>query len=173
VDAQRLTDLHEIQKLKARYLRCMDLRLWDEFRDVFTDDLELYVENTKTPQAEQPTVRGADNLVNYLAASDPRKVTVHQGHMPEIEFLDADNATGIWAMFDWVDDPGRGFAAQGFGHYHERYVRCPDGKWRISSVRLTRLRSNSVPHQVSDLEVTLDPDTLEAVAGGTTGGRTA
>ncbi len=55
-------------------------------------------------------------------------MTVHQGHMPEIEFLDADHASGIWSMFDWVDDPGRGFAAQGFGHYHERYVRCPDGK---------------------------------------------
>jgi hypothetical protein len=171
MDASQLTDLYEIQKLKARYFRCMDLRLWDEFRDVFTDDLELYVENTRTPQAEQPTVKGADNLVNYLAASDPRKVTVHQGHMPEIEFLDADHATGIWAMFDWVDDPGRGFAGQGFGHYHERYVRCPDGKWRISRVRLTRLRLDSVPHQESNLNVTLDRDTLRAVTGATTPGQ--
>jgi SnoaL-like domain len=170
MDASQLSDLYEIQKLKARYFRCMDLRLWDEFRDVFTEDLELYVENTKTPQAKQPTVKGADNLVNYLAASDPRKVTVHQGHMPEIEFLDADHATGIWAMFDWVDDPGRGFASQGFGHYHERYVRCRDGKWRISEVRLTRLRLDSVPHQESNLKVTLDRDTLQAVTGETTPG---
>ena len=170
MDASRLGDLYEIQKLKARYFRWMDLRLWDEFRDVFTDDLELYVENTKTPQAKQPTVKGADNLVNYLAASDPRKVTVHQGHMPEIEFFDADHATGIWAMFDWVDDPGRGFAGQGFGHYHERYVRCPDGRWRISQVRLTRLRLDSVPHQESNLTVTLDRDTLQAVTGETTSG---
>ena len=36
-------------------------------------------------------------------------------------------------MYDWVDDPARGAAWQGFGHYHERYVRCPDGQWRISS----------------------------------------
>ena len=57
MDASRLGDLYEIQKLKARYFRWMDLRLWDEFRDVFTDDLELYVENTKTPQAKQPTSR--------------------------------------------------------------------------------------------------------------------
>ena len=27
----------------------------------------------------------------------------------------------------------------GFGHYHETYVRTPEG-WRISSTRLTRLR---------------------------------
>jgi SnoaL-like domain len=164
MDLQQLSDLWEIQKLKARYFRCMDLRLWDEFRDVFTDDLELYIENTKTPQAQTPTVNGADALVAYLSVSDPRKVTIHQGHMPEIEFLDADHATGIWAMFDWVDDPGRGLAAQGFGHYHERYVRCPDGKWRISSVRLTRLRANKVPHLESDQLISLDRDTLASVA---------
>jgi hypothetical protein len=166
MDAERLTDLYEIQKLKARYFRCMDLRLWEEFRDVFTDDLEFYIENTKTPQSTKPTFAGADALVNRLAASDPRKVTIHQGHMPEIEFLDADHASGIWAMFDWVDDPGRGFAVQGYGHYHERYVRCPDGKWRISSARLTRLRLNSVPHQESDLNVTLDAETLAGVTKG-------
>jgi SnoaL-like domain len=92
MDLQQLSDLWEIQKLKARYFRCMDLRLWDEFRDVFTDDLELYIENTKTTQAQTPTIKGADALVAYLSASDPRKVTIHQGHMPEIEFIDSDHA---------------------------------------------------------------------------------
>ena len=38
----------------------------------------------------------------------------------------------------------------GFGHYHERYRRCPDGKWRIAEVRLTRLRNNAVDHQPSE-----------------------
>ena len=28
----------------------------------------------------------------------------------------------------------------GFGHYHERYVRCPDGKWRIARSRLSYLQ---------------------------------
>ncbi len=40
--------------------------------------------------------------------------------------------------------------------------------WRISSVRLSRLRSNSVPRQESDFEVTLDRDMLKAVTGETT-----
>lgn len=163
MDMQQLSDLYEIQLLKARYFRYMDLRMWDQWRDLFVDDLELYIEDSKTPQADTPTVKGADALVAYLSASDPGKVTVHQGHMPEIEFVDADTATGIWAMFDWVDDPGRGFASQGYGHYHERYVRCPDGKWRIASVRLTRLRANDVPHKPSDHNPTLDPDILRSV----------
>lgn len=163
MNLQQLSDVWEIQQLKARYFRCMDLRMWDEFRDVFTDDFELFIENTKTPEADRPTIKGADALVAYLSASDPRKVTVHQGHMPEIELIDADHATGRWAMFDWVDDPGRSLAIQGYGHYHERYVRCGDGKWRIASGRLTRLRLNTVPHLESDTQIGLDEDTLNSV----------
>jgi hypothetical protein len=164
MDLQQLSDLYEIQRLKARYFRYMDLRMWTEFRDLFIDELELYIEHTPTPQATEPTIRGADNLVAYLAASDPRKVTIHQGHMPDIEFVDAHSATGIWAMFDWVDDPGRGRASKGYGYYHERYVRCPDGMWRIASVRLTRLRANAVPHLESDLKGSIDPAILAQVS---------
>ncbi len=164
MNLQQLSDVYEIQLLKARYFRYMDLRMWDEWRDLFTDDLELYIEDSKTPESATLAVKGADALVAYLAASDPGKITVHQGHMPEIEFLDEDTAIGIWAMFDWVDDPGRGLASQGYGHYHEQYVRCHDGNWRISSVRLTRIRVNDVPHQPPDQQPTLDPTTLSAVA---------
>jgi len=164
MNVQQLSDLYEIQLLKARYFRYMDLRMWDEWRNLFTDDLELYIEDSNTPESATPTIKGADALVAYLAASDPGKITVHQGHMPEIEFLDEDTAIGIWAMFDWVDDPGRGLASQGYGHYHEQYVRGPDGNWRISWVRLTRLRTNDVPHQPPDHQPTLDPTTLSAVA---------
>ena len=79
-----------------------------------------------------------------MQAAKPGKITVHQGHMPEIEFQDQDNATGIWAMHDWVDDPGRGVAWQGNGHYHERYVRSQDGQWKIAFMRLTRLRVDAL-----------------------------
>ena len=65
-----------------------------------------------TRLADLSTFDGWQAIVSYLAASDPAKVTVHQGHMPEIEFTGEDTATGIWAMFDWVDDPGRGGAWQ-------------------------------------------------------------
>jgi hypothetical protein len=150
VDAQQLSDLYEIQKLKARYFRCMDTRDWDGFRDVFTDDLEFFLNNSRFPESTTPMWVGADALVGHLSKSHLDKVTVHHGHMPEIEFIDADNATGIWAMYDWVDDPGRGGAWQGFGHYHERYRRCEDGRWRIAKVHLTRLRMNEVPPQPPD-----------------------
>jgi hypothetical protein len=44
-------------------------------------------------------------------------------------------------MFDWVDSSAAGgFSMQGFGHYHERYVKGDDDQWRIAELRLTRLR---------------------------------
>jgi hypothetical protein len=62
--------------------------------------------------------------------------------MPIIE-IDGHNATGIWAMSDYVEMfDADGVATHGFwgyGHYHERYRR-DDGVWRISSWKLTRLR---------------------------------
>jgi hypothetical protein len=42
-----------------------------------------------------------------------------------------------------VDSSGRGgTSTQGFGHYHDRYVKGDDGNWRITELRLTRLRTD-------------------------------
>ena len=71
-------------------------------------------------------------------------VSVHHGHMPEISIADDSNATGVWAMYDWVDDPDHGRAFQGFGHYRERYRRGTDGNWRISELRLERVRVDPI-----------------------------
>ncbi len=154
----RMADFYEIQKLKARYFRLMDTRQFDAFGEVFTEDLKFYIE--KGPVIDPgatPTFDSRRAIVEYLKKSDPAKVTVHQGHMPEIEFTGPDTATGIWAMFDWVDDPGRGGAWQGFGHYHEHYARGADGQWRIRESHLTRLRVDRVePRQPLGDDVGID-----------------
>jgi hypothetical protein len=64
--------------------------------------------------------------------------------MPDIEFTGPDEATGVWAMYDWVDDADKGYAFQGWGHYYEKYRRDGKGTWQISELRLTRLRSDPV-----------------------------
>jgi hypothetical protein len=35
----------------------------------------------------------------------------------------------------------------GYGQYHEHYVRCPDGRWRIARQTLTRFRVDTHPIQ--------------------------
>jgi len=157
MESRQLPDLVEIQQLKARYFRLLDTKRWNDFRALFTDDMKLYLEPTPIPESEQPTFPSPEALIGYLSSSHPDKVTVHQGHMPEIEFTSDDTATGVWAMFDWVDDPGRGGAWQGFGHYHEKYVRGPDRRWRIQEVRLTRLRVDSVEPRRPGPAVLIDP----------------
>jgi hypothetical protein len=91
-----------------------------------------------------PVTVGGDRFVEYVSDLLTTAVTVHQGHMPDITFTGDTSATGVWAMFDWVDDPEKGFAMQGYGHYHERYLKGDDGRWRIAELRLTRLRVDSV-----------------------------
>ncbi len=62
--------------------------------------------------------------------------------MPEIEITGDGTARGVWAMFDYVEWPendGVRNGLQGYGHYREEYRR-EDGAWRISRIRLERLR---------------------------------
>jgi hypothetical protein len=142
MNVQQLSDLYEIQRLKARYFRYVDTKQWDKYRDLFTEEVDFGHQkgDVQNRHLSHLSHRSFDDLMSYLRTADSGKVTAHHGHMPEIEFIDDDTATGIWAMFDWVDDSTRGVAWQGYGHYHERYVRCADGQWRISAMHLRYLR---------------------------------
>ncbi|HVN36661.1 MAG TPA: nuclear transport factor 2 family protein [Myxococcota bacterium] len=136
MDANRLADLEAIKQLKARYFRLMDTKQWALWADVFCEDCSM-----QSGPADSPAVRGRDAIVRYVRGFIERVITVHHGHMPEIEFTGPDSATGVWAMYDQLRGPG--FVLDGWGHYHEEYRRCADGRWRIASTRLTRLRVES------------------------------
>jgi hypothetical protein len=141
---QPLSDVELIRTLKARYFRYMDTKAWPEFRTLFADDLRFFADDQAVPTSTEPTVTSADEFVARVSAWLATAITVHHGHMGEIALDDSDHAHGVWAMFDWVDNPDYDRAFQGYGHYHERYVKGPDGKWRISELRLTRLRVEHV-----------------------------
>jgi len=92
--------------------------------------------------------------------------TVHHGHMGEVTVdppapgsTRITSARGIWAMQDYLEFPAtspvpadNAFAAttaaevstptymRGYGHYHETYACDEAGTWRISSLRLQRIR---------------------------------
>jgi hypothetical protein len=138
---RRLGAIEAIKRVKARYFRTIDLRLWPEFGLVFARDAHLEV-----PEAAM-VVDGRDAIVAAVSSVLVGARTVHHGHMPEIEITGPDSARGIWAMFDFVDfGPAGGQARglQGFGHYHEDYV-VEEGEWRIQHLRLTRLRIDPLP----------------------------
>ena len=140
----RLHDLEAIKQLKARYFRTLDTKQWVAWREVFTDDARF--------EGTRRQFSGPDDFCAATAGWLEHAVTVHHGHMPEIVFTGPDSARGIWAMFDFVEFSceqksggpygGRGFV--GYGHYEEEYRRLADA-WKISLLRLTRLRVDPLP----------------------------
>ena len=132
-----MDDLEAIRQLKARYFRTMDTKDWDGMRQVFTADVVM-----DTTESGGGLVTGADEFLAFLREALDGATTVHQGHMPEIELTSPTTATGIWALEDRLRWPD-GSAMDGYGHYHETYVKGPDG-WRIASSKLTRLHTDFV-----------------------------
>jgi hypothetical protein len=138
----RLEAIEEIRNLKARYFRCMDLKLWDELPSVFTSDMQVV-----TPAGEIYSNSG-ELYAAGLKHSLQDAVSCHQGLTGEIEIIDESHARAIWAMQDVIEWPDR-HPRQGWksilgrGHYHETY-RIEDGAWRIATLMLTRLRLDIV-----------------------------
>jgi hypothetical protein len=126
-------DVEAIKQLKARYFRTMDTKDWAAMRDVFTDDVVV-----DTTSSGGGVVRGADDFITFLTGVIGDVVTVHHGHMPEIDLVSATTATGIWAMEDMLRWPN-GMELHGYGHYQETYEKV-GGDWRIKATTLTRLR---------------------------------
>jgi hypothetical protein len=136
-------DIEAIKQLKARYFRLMDTKDWDGMAQVFIPDVEIDV-----TEEGSGTFHSVEVFMPYLQSVIGDAVTVHHGHMPEIELTSPTTASGIWSMEDmlrWpeggpeVGDDGPLSTLHGYGHYHETYVKTNDG-WRIASLRLTRLR---------------------------------
>jgi uncharacterized protein (TIGR02246 family) len=136
-----MDDVEAIRRLKARYFRTMDTKDWEGMRRVFADDAVI-----DTVEAGGTRVTGADAFMEFLQAALADAVTVHQGHMPEIDVTSATTAAGIWALHDIVMWPN-GVRLDGYGHYHETYEKV-GGEWRIASSKLTRLHTDlTAPEQ--------------------------
>jgi len=134
-------EIEALKQLKARYFRFLDTKQWESWRDLFTEDALLKVHSVVTTWGGEPQLRqdiqGSETIMTTVRALIDNSVTVHQGHMPEINLTSPTTATGIWAMEDIVENSqGR---MRGHGHYHETY-RKTDAGWRIASLELTRLR---------------------------------
>ena len=130
-----MDDIEAIKQLKARYFRTMDTKDWDAMRQVFSDDVV-----TDTTASGGNVITGADEFMTFLRESIGDVVTVHHGHMPEIELTSPTTAKGVWAMEDMLRWPN-GAELHGYGHYHETYEKV-DGTWRIKTLTLTRLRQD-------------------------------
>lgn len=115
----------------------LDTKQWDDWAAVFCEDFH----GTYTGNHPDIVFNGRDEIVSTNREILAEVVTVHQGHTPEITLHSDVEASGVWAMMDFVDMPGAAF--EGYGHYHDQY-RKEQGVWRISSTRLTRLKVDAL-----------------------------
>lgn len=130
-----LVDIELIKQLKARYCRLIDERDWAAWGQVFTEDCQV--------QYTSRVLEGRDVVVAYSTKALAGSTSVHVSHLPEIVIDSPGRATGIWAMFDYVEGPG--FRLHGFGRYFEKYAKGEDGAWRIAVLRLVRARVDHLP----------------------------
>ena len=143
---QRLEAIEEIKQLKARYFRCLDTKDWEAFADVFTPDARMDMSGEVRGANDDGVTTGNREIAAFVRRMVGDVTTVHHGHTPEIEVTSSNTATGVWAMEDTLRWPeGAPLAAMhGYGHYHDRYEMA-DGRWRIKSTTLTRLRVDFEP----------------------------
>jgi hypothetical protein len=158
-------DLEQIKQLKGRYCFLVDTKRWADCRALLTDDCHV-----EMPGAE---VRGmtSDEFVTRAAEMLDGVRSVHQAQTPVIEFHGNERARGVWAMFDWLEFPpgdprhcGRPHRI-GYGYYEEEYRR-EGGTWRISVLRLRRMRLDRLaPDAVTpEGDLGLPPDPISWLA---------
>jgi len=127
-----LEDIEAIKKLKAKYWRCVDKKLWEELE-------ECFVEDATADYGPDIKLQGRRAILQFLKDSLGRDsvITAHEGHNPEIEITSATAARGIWPLHDYVViQPNT--RMNGWGHYEDEYVK-ENGEWKKKSTKITRI----------------------------------
>lgn len=126
----RRDDIDAIKALKYRYLRCVDLRLWDELAETLASDVTA-------SYGKRLSYTGRDEVVEGLKGQMTNDViTEHQAHHPEIE-IDGDTATGSWYLQDRVIVPAFDTFIFGSAFYDDAYAFV-DGRWVITKTGYKR-----------------------------------
>lgn len=132
-----LEALEEIRRLKYRYFRTLDLKLWDEFADTFTADAVGHY-GTRV-YGELDALDGRDAIVDFMSEKlSTDIITMHAAHHPEID-VDGDTAEASWGFEDTVIAPDFKVLIRGAGYYRDRYRREADGRWRIAHTSYERI----------------------------------
>jgi len=128
-----LVEIELIKRLKYRYMRCLDQKLWDEMAETLADDA------IASYSAGKYEFEGRDAILEFFRQSmgAPSFLSSHRVHHPEIDLTSATTATGVWALEDVVIDASRDFSLRGAAFYTDDYVQVA-GQWRIARTAYKR-----------------------------------
>jgi len=135
--AAQLAEIPAIIECKARYFWGNDLNDWEVLRDVFTDEgpdgfrVSMGAgEKTLSPDEQL-------GLVQWSIGPQEEMVPMHFGHNHVVQFLDDTHCRLLTRMNDRHTYKDNGDIYAGWGLYVDDLMKCADGVWRISYVRLT------------------------------------
>ncbi len=147
-----LVEIEAIKRLKYRYMRCLDQKLWDEMEGCFTSD--AVAEYSGGAYAYE----GREAIMEFMRSSmaSETMLSSHRVHHPEIDLVGTDEAAGVWAMEDVVVLTDVAVNIQGAGFYRDRYVK-QDGVWLIARTGYRRSYEELMPRaSIKGLRVTGD-----------------
>jgi hypothetical protein len=129
---QTLEDIESIKRLKCKYWRCLDRKLWRELT-------ECFARGATADYGPRLRFRGRKAIVAFLKQSlGPDSVTTfHMGHNAEIEVTGEDRARGRWVLNDFfIMQPTT--KRRGWGFYDDEYIK-EDGRWKKKRTKMTTL----------------------------------
>ncbi|GAA4810784.1 nuclear transport factor 2 family protein [Nocardioides caeni] len=132
-----LEAIESIKRLKHRYFRSLDLKLWEDFGDCLAEDVRA---RYGTMAMDEPLHFDArDAVVEWMKGNlSNGTITMHVAQHPEID-VDGGTAKASWAFEDTVIVPDFKVVIRGAGYYQDEYRRDPDGQWRIAATGYERI----------------------------------
>ncbi|MEA1958998.1 MAG: nuclear transport factor 2 family protein [Chloroflexota bacterium] len=128
---QELEDIEAIKRLKGKYIRCVDRKLWQGLEECFVEDAEAHY-------GDNMDYIGRNAILDFLKGSLVEGVITssHECHTPEIEITGDGTARGIWKFHDYIVLQQKPIMA-GWAYYDDVYIKV-NGKWKIKVVSYTR-----------------------------------
>jgi hypothetical protein len=145
-DLATLDLFEQIRSAKARYCRFLDTKQWAAFAELLMPAPAIRMfdpagESIATFENREAFVASAEA---FLAGAQ----SIHQVHNDELSHVSESEVRAIWSMEDCIvfplDASDRPARMRGYGHYHETWLRTPDG-WRITRLELRRTLLESTP----------------------------
>jgi len=128
-----LEDIEAIRRLRNKYFRCLDGRLWDEMAECFTDDVSAQYFNGEFK------FEGKKALLGFFEMGmTDALIGMHHGHHPEIEITSETTARGTWGLYNYLIDRKNNRGQRIAGIYQDEYVK-ENGRWKIKSIACNQI----------------------------------
>lgn len=131
----QLAEIPAILAVKAKYFFGTDHQDTEVLMDVFTQEgFSTWWNGYPGAASAQAQCQAA--LISCPKDGPDAMVPLHFGHNQIVMFTGENTAQVLTRMRDYHTYIDNGETYEGYGFYVDDFVKCGDGKWRISKLRL-------------------------------------